>query len=67
MRHYNTSAKARTWYDSGHASLCLLGVLLRRRGLFNPVEARVQIQQQVLTYPPVQKLEMFLVALTSRS
>ncbi len=62
MQHHNTSATARTWYDSGHASLCLLGVYLRRMGFFKPLEAHVQIQQKVLKYTPVQKLEMFLVA-----
>ena len=24
MQHHNTSATARSWYDSGHASLCVL-------------------------------------------
>ena len=62
MQHHNISATARTWYDSGHASLCVLGVHLRRLGFFKPLEAHVQIQQKVLTYTPVQKLEMFLVA-----
>jgi hypothetical protein len=31
-------------------------------GLFKPLEAHVKIQQKVLKYTPVQKLEMFLVA-----
>jgi hypothetical protein len=31
-------------------------------GLFKPLEAHVNIQQKVLKYTPVQKLEMFLVA-----
>jgi hypothetical protein len=48
MQHHNTSATARTWYDSGHASLCLLGVYLRRMVFFKPLEAHVQIQQKVL-------------------
>jgi hypothetical protein len=61
MQHHNTSATARTWYDSGHASLCVLGVQLRRMGLFKPLEAHIQIHQKVLKYTPVQKLEMFLV------
>lgn len=62
MQHHNTSATARTWYDSGHASLCLLGVHLRRMNFFKPLEAHVQIGQKVLKYTPVHKLEMFLVA-----
>jgi hypothetical protein len=62
MQHHNTSTTARTWYDSGHASLCLLGVHLRRMNFFKPLEAHVQIGQKVLKYTPVQKLEMFLVA-----
>ena len=49
------------WYDSGHASLCVLGVHLRRMGFFKPLEAHVKIEQKVLKYTPVQKLEMFLV------
>lgn len=53
----------RTWYDSPHASLCLLGTHLRRVDFFAPLEAQVQIQQKVIKYTPVQKLEMFLVAL----
>ena len=61
MQHHNISATARTWYDSGHASLCVLGVHLRRMDFFQPLEAHVQIQQKVLKYTPVQKLEMFLV------
>ncbi len=54
---------ARTWYDSGHASLCLLGSYLRQIGFFQPLEERVQIQQKVIRYTSVQKLEMFFVAL----
>jgi hypothetical protein len=61
MQHHNTSATARTWYDSGHASLCLLGVHLRRMDFFKPLEAHVKIGQKVLKYTSVQKLEMFLV------
>ena len=62
MQHHNTFPTQRTWYESGHASLCLLGVHLRRMGLFKPLEAHVKIGQKVLKYTPVQKLEMFLVA-----
>jgi hypothetical protein len=63
MQHHNTSASRRVWQESGHASLCLLGVKLRRMGLFKPLEAHIKIGQKVLKYTPVQKLEMFLVAL----
>src|SRR6266487_7118437 len=35
MQHHNTSTSRRVWQESGHASLCLLGVELRRKtGLF---------------------------------
>jgi hypothetical protein len=63
MQHHNTSASRRIWYESGHASLCLLGVKLRKMGFFKLLEAHVKIGQKVLKYTPVQKLEMFLVAL----
>jgi hypothetical protein len=36
---------------------------LRQIGFFQPLEARVQIPQKVITYTAVQKLEMFFVAL----
>ena len=62
MRHHNTKSRGRIWKESGHASLCLLGVYLRRRGFFKSLEAQVKIGQKVLRYTPVQKLEMFLVA-----
>jgi hypothetical protein len=55
MQHHNTTVSRRIWRESGHASLCLLGVHPRRKGLFKPLEARVQIQQKVLTYTPVKK------------
>jgi hypothetical protein len=61
MRHHNISAPQRTWNESGHASLCVLGVHLRRMDFFQPLEAHVKIEQKVLKYTPVQKLEMFLV------
>lgn len=63
MSKHNTTTPARVWYDSAHASLCLLGAYLRRTGFFAPLEAHLQIQQKTLKYTPVQKLEMFLVAL----
>lgn len=63
MPQDNTAPPARVWYDSAHASLCLLGTYLRRIGFFAPLEGHLQIQQKTLKYTPVQKLEMFLVAL----
>ena len=63
MYHHTISTPSRTWYDSAHASLCLLGVYLRRTGFFDPLEAHVKIRQKVLIYRPVQTLEMFLVGL----
>lgn len=63
MPQDNTTTPARVWYHSAHASLCVLGSYLRRIGFFTPLEEPVQIQQKTLRYTPVQKLEMFLVAL----
>lgn len=59
----DTISAERKWYDSAHASLCLLGTYLRRTGFFQPLEEYVQIQQKAIKYTPVQKLEMLLVAL----
>ncbi len=59
----DTTTFERKWYDSPHASLCLLGAHLRRIGFFAPLEAQVQIKQKAIKYTPVQKLEMLLVAL----
>ncbi len=61
MSEHNTSATPQKWYDSGHASLCILGKYLRQIGFFEPLERRVHIQQKVLKYTPIQKLEMLLV------
>ena len=61
MQHHSISAPRRTWNESGHASLCVLGVHLRRMDFFQPLEAHVKIGQKVLKFTPVQKLEMFLV------
>lgn len=63
MAQDTISAPARIWYDSPHASLCLLGSYLRQTGFFQPLEERMHIQQKVITYSSVQKLEMFFVAL----
>ncbi len=59
----NTNAQQRIWHDSAHASLCVLGMHLRRNNFFKPLEQRVQIRQKVLKYTPVQKVEMFFVGL----
>ena len=63
MSQDNTPTPVRVWHDSAHASLCMLGSYLRRTGFFTPLETRLQIQQKTLKYTPVQKLEMFFVAL----
>jgi hypothetical protein len=56
-------AQGHKWFDSAHASLCLLGAYLRRNDFFAPLEAHVHIQQKVIKYSSVQKLEMLFVAL----
>lgn len=53
----------RKWYDSGHASLCVLGSYLRQAGFFEVLEAGLRLHQKVLQYTPVQKLEMLFVSL----
>ncbi len=63
MSQDNISGSSRVWYESSHASLCLLGTYLRRTGFFAPLEDHVQIKQKTLKYTPVQKLEMLFVAL----
>ncbi len=63
MQHDNTSISPQVWHDTAHASLCVLGVHLRRIHFFRPLEQRMQIHQKVLKYTPVQKLEMFFVGL----
>ena len=59
----NTNTQQRIWHDSAHASLCALGVYLRRMDFFRPLEQGVHIRQKVLKYSSVQKLEMFFVGL----
>jgi hypothetical protein len=51
------------WFDSGHASLCLLGAHLRRSGFFAPLEDALRIKQKARKFTPVQKVEMLFVAL----
>ncbi len=47
MRKHSRSGRRRQWWDSGHASLCLLGEHLRRTGFFRPLEERVCLRQKV--------------------
>ncbi len=61
MPEHNTVGSQSKWYDSGHASLRVLGKYLRQIGFFEPLEKRVHIEQKVLKYTPVQKLEMLFV------
>jgi hypothetical protein len=63
MSQDSTRSPERVWYESAHASLCVLGAHLRREGFFTPLEERVQIKQKALKYTAVQKLEMLFVAL----
>lgn len=63
MHQHNTHISAPKWYDSGHASLCVLGTYLLHIGFFDPLERRVHLQQKVLKYTAVQKLEMLFVGL----
>jgi hypothetical protein len=63
MAHDTIPTQVCHWYDSAHASRCLLGTYLRQSGFFLPLEERVQIQQKTINYTAVQKLEMFFVAL----
>ncbi len=63
MHQNNTLPTQQKWYDSAHASLCVLGVYLRQIGFFDPVERRVHLRQKVLKYTAVQKLEMLFVGL----
>lgn len=63
MSKYTPTSVQWKWYDSAHASLCLLGTYLRQIGFFTPLEQRIHIQQKVLKYTPAQKLEMLFVGL----
>src|SRR5579872_3598836 len=65
MQQHNTLISQQKWYDSAHASLCVLGKYLRQIGFFEPLERRVHIEQKVLKYTPIQKLEMLFVGLLS--
>ena len=63
MSEDNTATTQRKWHESAHASLCLLGTYLCQIGFFKPLEDHVQIEQKVLKYTPIQKLEMLFVGL----
>ena len=43
--------------------MCLFGAFLCQIGFFQPLEAHIKIQQNVLKYTPMQKLEMLFVGL----
>ena len=43
MQHHTTSSANRIWNESGHGSLCVLGVHLPLIGFFQPLEAQVKI------------------------
>ena len=61
MHQNNTLVSHQKWYGSAYASLCILGTYLREIGFFEPGERRVHLQQKVLKYTAVQKLEMLFV------
>jgi hypothetical protein len=63
MSQGKPAGRERKWYDSSHASLCLLGSYLRRTGFFAALEAGLTLKQKALKYTPVQKLEMLFVSL----
>lgn len=63
MHKCSRNSRRRKWYDSAHASLCVLGFYLRLIGFFRPIEEAVKIKQKVLKYTPVQKIEMLFVAI----
>ncbi len=63
MEQCSGGARERKWYDSGHASLCLLGCYLRQIGFFRPLEEGLRLKQKVVKYSPVQKVEMIFVSL----
>lgn len=58
-----TTRPRRVWEDSSHASLCLLGPVLRQRGILPTLEQGVTIHQKVLKYTPAQKLTMVFIGL----
>lgn len=63
MRQHSRDGRVRAWHDGAHASLCLLGRERRRIGSSGPLERGLTLHQKVLTYTPVQEVEMLFVAL----
>lgn len=63
MEQGNRVARERKWYDSSHASLCVLGTYLRQRGFLARLEHGLMLRQKVVKYTAVQKLEMLFVSL----
>src|SRR5712692_4034570 len=53
----------RKWFDSGHASLCLLGAYLRRTGFFQTLADGIKLKQKALKYTPAQKVQMLFISL----
>ena len=45
-QHSSTRSQERKWFDSAHASLCLLGEHLRRTGFFRALEHKVKPHQK---------------------
>jgi hypothetical protein len=62
MAQDNMNPHERTWHESSHASLCLLGSYLREKGFFQPLETRLPRHQKMLKYTSVQKLEMLFIS-----
>ena len=62
-QHSSSRPRQRKWFDSAHASLCLLGSYLRLVGFFRPLEEGLPLRQKVRKYTPVQKVEMVFVSL----
>ncbi len=42
MHQHNTVVSHQKWYDSAHASLCVLGAYLRQIGFFEPLLQRLK-------------------------
>jgi hypothetical protein len=55
--------RQRKWFDSGHATLCLLGTALRRHGILQALELGLHLKQKTLKYTPAQKLVMLFASL----
>ena len=44
MKKGSKRARERKWFDTAHASLCLLGSYLRLVGFFQPLEEKVKLK-----------------------